>query len=67
MLAWSQTRAKAYLIEAQRLQRRLAHHAEACRGDRDCPLNALEVVMARHIVTKLRDGFTIVRWPAPRL
>jgi hypothetical protein len=42
----SQCRKVAFNTEAQRLERMRTRHAESCQGDRDCPLNALECVMA---------------------
>jgi hypothetical protein len=63
MPEWSQCRKMAYTTETRRLQGMLARHVESCRGDRDCPLNALETVMARQIAMQLQDRPRIVQWP----
>jgi hypothetical protein len=63
MPEWSQCRKMAYTAEVRRLERMLARHAETCRGDRDCPLNALESVMARSLAGLSPDRPAIVMWP----
>jgi hypothetical protein len=66
MKPWGQCREKFHTIETQKLQRLLQRHAERCIHERDCPLRLLECVAARCICLRMRHGFEIVPWPAPK-
>jgi hypothetical protein len=65
-MRWSRCRETAYARELHSLARLLNHHAEICRGDRDCPLNALESVLARQIVMHWQNRPEIIPWPTSR-
>ena len=66
MKPWGQCRERFHAIETQKLQRLLTRHAETCHHERDCPLNALESVMARSLAGLSPDRPEIIPWPTAK-